>query len=88
MPIRYKKDVFIEAVVFDNTSGNHQEIIEFTGLPIMVEYTSGGVQLRVIRGAFSVLIAKLGECVVKEVDGELRVCTLEALEAEYEIVGE
>ncbi|TNJ68216.1 hypothetical protein FE784_00720 [Paenibacillus hemerocallicola] len=88
MQRRYKKNVYIDAIEFDNTSGNHQAIIDFAGLPTSVEYTSAGVQLRVIRGAFSVLIAKLGECIVKEADGSLRVCTREALEAEYKLVEE
>ncbi|GIQ70752.1 hypothetical protein DUZ99_02050 [Xylanibacillus composti] len=78
----YKKDVFVEAIEFTNTPENHQAIIDFAGLPISVEYTSDGVQVRVIRGAYSVLIARLGEYIVKEVDGSLRVCTREGLEAE------
>jgi hypothetical protein len=86
MPKRYKKDVFIETIEFTNEPFNHQAIIEFAGLPISVEYTSDGVQLRVIRGAYSVLIAKLGEHLVKETDGSLRVCSKAALEAEYELV--
>ncbi|KZS45712.1 hypothetical protein AWU65_07185 [Paenibacillus glucanolyticus] len=87
MPKRYKKSVYIEVLEFINTPDNHQEIIDFTGLPISVEYTSDGVQqLRVIRGAYSVLVAKLGECIVKEADGFLRVYTKEALELEYELM--
>ena len=85
MPLRYKKDVFIDVVVFDNSPGNHQAIIDFAGLPISVEYTSSGVQLRVIRGTYSVLVVELGECIVKEADGSLRVCTKESLEAEYQL---
>lgn len=83
---QYKKAVYIDVVEFDNSPGNHQAIIDFAGLPISVEYTSEGVQLRVIRGAYSVLIAKLGEHLVKEADGSLRVCSKAALEAEYELV--
>lgn len=86
MQKRYKKDVFIDVIEFDNTPGNPQAIIDFTGLPISVEYISEGVQLRVIRGAYSVLVAKLGECIVKEADGLLRVCTRTDLEAEYTMV--
>ena len=86
MPKRYKKDVFIDTIEFTNEPSNHQSIIEYAGLPISVEYTSDGVQLRVIRGAYSVLIAKLGEHLVKEADGSLRVCSKAALEAEYELV--
>ncbi|MBJ6360863.1 hypothetical protein ACFOQM_06065 [Paenibacillus sp. GCM10012307] len=82
----YKKNVYVQTIKFDNTAGNHQAIIEFTGWPISVEYTSDGVQLRVIRGAYSVLVAKLGELIVKGADGSLRVCTREALETEYELV--
>jgi hypothetical protein len=82
---RYKKNVFIEAIEFINTPENHQAIIDFAGLPISVEYTSDGIQLRVIRGAYSVLVVKLGEYIVKEDDGSLRVCTHEALKSEYEL---
>lgn len=86
MPKRYKKSVYIDVLDFINTPENHQEIIDFTGLPISVEYTSDGVQLRVIRGAYSVLVARLGECIVKESDGTLRVYTKEALMSEYELM--
>lgn len=86
MPKRYKKSVYIDVLDFINTPENHQEIIDFTGLPISVEYTSDGVQLRVIRGAYSVLVARLGECIVKESDGTLRVYTKEALLSEYELM--
>jgi hypothetical protein len=83
---QYKKSVFVEVIEFTNEPFNHQAIIDFTDLPISVEYASEGVQLRVIRGAYSVLIAKKGEFIVKEGDGSLRVSTKEALEAEYELV--
>lgn len=84
---RYMKNVYITLIQFTNTPENHKAIIEFAGLPISVEYTSGGVQLRVIRGAYSVLVAKLGECIVKEADGSLRVCTKDALTNEgYSLV--
>lgn len=86
MSKRYMKNVYIDVLEFINTPENHQAIIEFTGLSISVEYTSDGVLLRVIRGAYSVLVAKLGEFIVKESDGSLRICTKEALEAEYRIV--
>lgn len=82
MPQRYRKDVFIEAIEFVNMPENHKEIIDFAGLPISVEYTSAGVQLRIIRGAYSVLVAKLGEFIVKDAAGTLSVRTKESLEAE------
>ncbi|WP_328802015.1 hypothetical protein T3H97_06295 [Paenibacillus sp. LX16] len=85
MPQRYMKKVFVDVIEFTNTAENHKAIIDFAGLPISVEYTSDGVQLRVIRGAYSVLVAKQGECIVKESDGTLRICTREVLEAEYEL---
>lgn len=79
---RYKKNVYIDVVEFTNTPENHKAIIDFAGLPISVEYTSGGVQLRVIRGAYSVLVAKLGECIVKDDAGTLSVRSKESLDAE------
>ncbi|WP_028559028.1 hypothetical protein [Paenibacillus pinihumi] len=86
MPQRYKKAVYIDAVEFDNTPGNPQAIIDFTGMPISVEYTTDGVQLRVIRGTYSVLIAKVGQFIIKEANGSLRICNKTELEAEYELV--
>lgn len=79
---RYKKNVYVDAVEFINTPENHQTIIDFAGLPISVEYTSAGVQLRIIRGAYSVLVAKLGEFIVKDATGTLSVRTKESLAAE------
>ncbi|MNP64478.1 hypothetical protein D3C76_1599780 [compost metagenome] len=83
---RYKKNDYIDAIEFTNTPENHQTIIDFAGLPISIEYTSSGVQLRVIRSPYSVLIAKPGEYIVKEADGTLRVFTRATLEDEYEHV--
>lgn len=85
MSQRYVKKVYVDVIEFTNTPDNHKKIIDFAGLPISVEYTSEGIQLRVIRGAYSVLVAKLGECIVKESDGTLKICTREVLEAEYEL---
>lgn len=86
---RYKKNSYIDAVEFINTPENHKEIIDFAGLPISVEYTSDGVKLRVIRGAYSVLVALLGECIVKDAAGTLSVRTKESLKAEgYALVEE
>ncbi|RJX40881.1 hypothetical protein D3P09_02330 [Paenibacillus pinisoli] len=83
MPQRYKKEVYIDVIEFDNTPGNPQAIIDFTGYPIAIEYPGEVVQLRVIRGAYSVLVAKVGQLIVKEPSGQLRVCDRESIEAEY-----
>jgi hypothetical protein len=83
---RYKKAVYVDAIEFDNTPGNPQAIIDFTDMRISVEYTSDGVQLRVIRGTYDVLVVKPGELIIKEANGMLRVSTRADLESEYEIV--
>lgn len=85
---RYKKDVFVEAIEFVNTPENHQAIIDFTGHRISVEYDGDIVQVRVIRGAYTVLVAKLGQWIVKESNGTLQIYTKEALETEYQLVTE
>lgn len=83
---RYKKDVYVEAVEFVNTPENHTEIINFCDLPISIEYTSSGVQLRVIKGTYIVIVANLGEYIVKDANGKLVKWTKEELEFEYELL--
>lgn len=73
-------------IEFTNIPENHQEIIDFTDQRISVEDDSDIVQVRVIRGAYSVLVAKLGEWTVKKTNGTLRIYTKEALKIEYQLV--
>ncbi|SFF23000.1 hypothetical protein SAMN04487969_11963 [Paenibacillus algorifonticola] len=83
---RYKKSVFVDAIEFTNEPDNAQAIKDFTGLLIQVEYNSDGAQLRVIRDAYSVIIARKGEFIVKDATGQLQLMTKAALESEYELV--
>lgn len=85
---RYRERKFIEAVEFTDTPENKQEIISFVGgLPITVEYKPEGTFLRVIRGAFDVAVAKLGQCVVKDLqNGSFSVCDKVQLEEKYDEV--
>lgn len=88
MAQRYMKKVYIDAIEFTNTPENHQAIIDFTGHRISVEYDGDVVQVRVIRGAYTVLVANLGQWIVKESSGTLRIYNKEALETEYQLVSE
>lgn len=84
----YRERRFIQAVEFINTAVNIQEVIDFIDLPISIEYTSAGVQLRIIRSPYNVIIAKVGEYITKDTTGTLGVRTLEALQDNYDEVTE
>lgn len=83
---KYRERKFIEAVKFDNTIESIQEIIGFVGIPVNVEYTSAGVQMRIIRSSYNVVIVRVGEYVTKAEDGTLGVCTSEYLKERYDEV--
>lgn len=85
---RYREKKFIDAVKFDNSFESIQEIIGFVGLPVNVEYTSTGVQMRIIRSSYNVVIVKAGEYVTKAEDGTIGVCTGEHLAERYDEVTE
>lgn len=81
---RYREKRFIEAVQFQNSIESIQEIINFVGIPVNVEYTSSGVQMRIVRAPYNVVIAKVGEYVTKAEDGTLNACTAEYLKNHYD----
>lgn len=83
---RYREKKFIEAVKFENAFDSIQEIIGFVGIPVNVEYTSTGVQMRIIRSSYNVVIVRVGEYVTKAEDGTLGVCTGEYLTERYDEV--
>lgn len=83
---RYRERRYIEAIQFENTPSTIQAIIDFVGLPVSVEYTSSGVQMRIIRTPYNVVIVQVGECIVKHDDGNLSVCTVGDLEENYDEV--
>lgn len=83
---RYRERSYIDAIQFENTPTSIQAIIDFVGLPVSVEYTSSGVQMRIIRNPYNVVIVKVGECLVKHADDSLSVCTVEHLDENYDEV--
>ena len=80
----YRAKIYAQAVQFQNTSESIQEIISFVGLPVNVEYTSTGVQMRIIRSPNSAVIVKVGEYVVKMADGTLSAVSEVDLAAKYD----
>jgi hypothetical protein len=89
MPIKdYKRSFYCQAIQFTSTDSAHvQEIIDFVGLPISIDYTAdAGVRLRVIRGAFDVLVAYTTDYIVKHQGGRLEALKKEQFESEYEEV--
>lgn len=69
---KYKKGIYIRAIQFANTEPAHiQDIINFVGLPISVDYTNEGIRLRVIKGSLHVLVVALGDYIAMYEDGTL-----------------
>lgn len=83
---RYREKKFIDAVQFENTYERITEIIGFVGLPVSVEYTSTGVQMRIVRTPYNVIIVKVGEYIAKADDGTLIVLTAADLAENYDMV--
>jgi len=82
---QYKKSEIVQAIQFLNTEADHiQDIIDFVGLPISLDFTFEGVRLRVIRGAYDVIVAPLNNYIIKHSGGTLETCTPE--EFDYEEV--
>ncbi|MFD1179217.1 hypothetical protein ACFQ3W_23390 [Paenibacillus puldeungensis] len=82
----YRAKIFVQAVQFQNSYDSIQEVIGFVGLPVNVEYTSAGVQMRIIRNPYNVIIVKVGEYVTKAEDGTLGVISATDLAAKYDEV--
>ena len=85
---RYREKKFIDAVQFENTYERITEVIDFVGMPVSVEYTSSGVQMRIIRTPYNVIIVKTGEYIAKADDGTLIVLTAADLVERYNEVTE
>lgn len=85
---RYREKKFIDAVQFENNYERITEVIDFVGMPVSVEYTSSGVQMRIIRTPYNVIIVKTGEYIAKADDGTLIVLTAAALAERYDEVTE
>ncbi|WP_068786625.1 hypothetical protein [Paenibacillus phocaensis] len=83
---RYREKKFIDAVQFENTYERITEIIGFVGLPVSVEYTSTGVQMRIVRTPYNVIIVKVGEYIAKADDSTLIVLTAADLAENYDMV--
>ena len=88
MPVkRYQRGFSCDAIQFVSTDSTHvQEIIDFVGLPISIDYTSEGVKLRVIRGALDVLVVNMTDYIVKHESGRLEAVKQADFESTYEEV--
>ena len=86
---QYRRSSYCEAIQFTSADPAHvQEIIDFVGLPISIDYEKDGrVKLRVIRGALDVVVAYTSDYIVKHADGRLETVKQADFEAEYEPVG-
>ena len=83
---RYREKKFIDALQFENNPDRITEIIEFIGMPVTVEYTSSGIQMRIIRTPYNAIIVKTGEYIAKMDDGTLLVLTAAQLAERYDEV--
>lgn len=85
---QYRRSSICEAIQFVSADQSHvQEIIDFVGLPVSVDYTTEGVRLRVIRGALDVIVAKPTDYIVKHDSNKLEAVKQEDFETEYEPMG-
>jgi hypothetical protein len=83
---QYRRSALCEAIQF-NSPDQVQEIIDFVGLPVMVEYkTDGSVHLRVIRGTYEVAVACAGDYLVKHENGKIEAVKKDDFESQYEPV--
>lgn len=83
----YEKRIPVQAIQFQGIEMTHlNEIVGFVGLPISIEYTSEGISLRIIRNPLDVLVVKIGDFVVKSLEGKLSVMTEKAFTSEYQEV--
>lgn len=84
---QYRRSTICEAVQFLSTN-QVQEIIDFVGLPVSVDFLAEGkVRLRVIRGALDVAVAYEGDYVVKHENGKIEAIKQADFESQYEPVG-
>jgi len=84
---QYRRSTICEAIQFLSTD-QVQEIIDFVGLPIQIEYDKAGdIKLRVIRGPLEVVVAHIGDYVVKHQNGKLEAIKQADFESQYEPVG-
>lgn len=85
---QYRRSTICEAIQFQSADPTHvQEIIDFVGLPVSIDYTAEGIRLRVIRGALDVVVAYMGDYLVKHQGSKLEAVKQEDFEAQYEPVG-
>ncbi|MBN2980127.1 hypothetical protein [Cohnella algarum] len=83
---RYQKLLYVDAIQFQGADAAHiAEIIAFTGLSISIDYSSSGaVTLRVIRGTYDVVVAGVGDYLVKDDTGKLTKMIEAEFSAEYQ----
>lgn len=80
----YQKCIPVKAIQFEGTESAHiTDIINFVGMPISVDYTGDGARLRVIRGAFDVVVAYVHDYIIKEANGNLKRMGKADFEVEY-----
>ncbi|MGG4344934.1 hypothetical protein [Paenibacillus lautus] len=80
----YEKRIPVQAIQFQGIESTHmQEVIDFVGMPVSVDFAAGGIRLRVIRGAYDVIVAYVGDYIIKEANGNLKRASKEDFEAEY-----
>lgn len=83
----YQKIIPVQAIEFQGyppSDPNHiNDVMTFVQVPVSLEFTASGIQLRVILNPLSVLVVPVGGYVVKDIAGKLSYMKKEAFEAEY-----
>lgn len=83
---QYRRSFICDAIQFTDPS-QVQDIIDFVGLPVSIDYTPEGVRLRVIRGALDVVVARPTDYIVKHDGDKLEAVKQADFETEYEPLG-
>lgn len=84
----YRERKFIEAVKFENNFESIQEIMSFAGVKVTAEFSPTGIQLRIVKSPFNVVIVQEGEYVAKADDGTLGIITEDELNQRYDEVNQ
>ena len=81
-----KKPVVIEAVQFEDTPQRLTELSDFFGMEIVVDYTVRDRPILKIGTLEGVMVASVGDWIIKGVKGEFYPCKPDIFEATYEEV--
>lgn len=83
----YEKRVQVQAIEFQGYPPSDplhmNEVMAFVQVPISLDFTTSGIVLRIIFNPINVLEVRVGEYIVKDINGKITKMNKTAFEAEY-----